>query len=307
MGLICGLMTLAGNIWADEEYADVDNAKLADCDLEDCTQNDCYCRWGEWFPDDPVIFRHFMADPRALVYSVAWRFNDTALNKNNIPVSYWDTCAFYRWYNVWPWCGWLQIELEGGLWAVFDPLTESSPLINADYYVGIPITYAIGPWAFRLRGYHISSHIGDEFLLNHPGFDRRNPSAEYLDFFTSWDFTDEIRFYSGLGYVVAQDDSFICKRFYAEGGAELRFVRLGWIDECKRLYGAPIFGMHFRYKGDFRNRIDSTFVLGYEWGKLECYDERLRLFLEYHDGYSVEGQFCRLKSTYLSIKMTYGY
>lgn len=272
----------------------------------ECGYRECGV-WGQWFPDNPVLFREFMADPRALIFSAAWRFNDEALFKNTIPVSYYDTCVFYRWNNVWPWDGMLQIELQGALWADFNPLGDSSPLLNADYYVGVPLTYAVGPWAFRLRGYHISCHIGDEFLLQHPWFKRRNPSAEYLDFFVSWDFTPEIRFYGGVGWVPAMDESFVQSKWYAACGTELRLLRFGFVDECQRIYGAPIFGVHFRDCGDFGSRIDQTYILGYEIGKLTGEYKKLRLFFEYHDGYSVEGQFARLKTDYFAIKLTYGY
>lgn len=83
--------------------------------------------------------------------------------------------------RMWPYGGDMEFGVEGAVWAVFAPLDESSPLIDADYYVGFPLVYAFDNWQFRLRGYHVSTHLGDEFLLNHPGFDRRNPSAEYLD------------------------------------------------------------------------------------------------------------------------------
>ncbi len=122
---------------------------------------------GLWFPEDPPLFRPFMADPRQICYSAGWRFNDQVLNKNVIDVSYGDSLPIYRWFDVWPWCGDLQFDVQGALWAVFDPLHESSPLIDADYYIGFPLTYAVGNWSFRLRGYHISTHIGDEFLINH--------------------------------------------------------------------------------------------------------------------------------------------
>jgi hypothetical protein len=269
---------------------------------EDC----CDCG-GVWIPEDPPLFRPFMADPRQITYSVGWRFDDNALTKNVIDVSYCDTFPIYRWCDVWPWGGQLQIELEGALWAVFDPCYESAPLINADYYVGIPITYAIDRWQFRLRGFHISSHIGDEFLLNHPNFDRRNPSAEYLDFFISHDLTEEIRLYGGLGFVVEQDPSFHFSPFYSALGAELRLLRLGFLDCRNVLYGCPIFGMHFRQSGDFHHHIDATYVLGYEIGKLCGLYRRLRVFLEYHDGYSVEGQFCKHAANYFSVRMTYGF
>lgn len=265
------------------------------------------CSSGIWLPEDPVLFRPFMADPREICYSVGWRFNDDIFNKNVIDVSFGDTLAIYRWCNVWPWNGQLQIELEGALWAIFEPLLDSSPLVNADYYVGVPITYAIDCWQFRLRGYHISSHIGDEFLLTHNGFDRRNASAEYLDFFISHDLTEEIRLYAGLGYMVAQDEEFKCKPFYSAFGAELRLLRLGFMDEKDVLYGCPIFGMHFRQNGEFKKHIDATYVLGYEIGKLCGLQRRLRAFIEYHDGYSVEGQFCKRPTNYFSVRMSYGF
>lgn len=270
---------------------------------------ECCCDGGVWLPDDPPLFRPFMADPRQICESAGWRFDDNALTKNVIDVSYADTLPIYRWCNVGPcgWCGQLQIELEGALWAVFDPCYESAPLLNADYYVGVPITYAIDRWQFRLRGYHISSHVGDEFLLNHPHFDRRNPSAEYLDFFVSHDLTEEIRLYAGLGWVVQQDPSYKFSRYYSAIGAELRLLRLGFLD-CKNvLYGCPIFGMHFRGSNDFKNHIDATYILGYEFGKLTGLYHRLRFFLEYHDGYSCEGQFSKHATNYFSIRATYGF
>lgn len=265
------------------------------------------CDGGIWLPDDPVLFRPFMADPREITYSVGWRFNDNVMTKNNIDVSFGDSLAVYRWCNVWPWDGELQIELEGALWALFDPCTESAPLMNADYYVGVPITYAIDRWQFRLRGYHISSHIGDEFLLNHPRFDRKNASAEYVDFFISHDLTEEIRLYAGLGYIVAQDIEFVCKPFYSALGAELRLLRMGFMDKKDLLYGCPIFGMHFRQNGEFKKHIDATYILGYEFGKLCGIYRKVRFFIEYHDGYSVEGQFCKLPTNYFSVRMSYGF
>lgn len=269
--------------------------------------NEPCCGRGIWMPEEPPLFRPFMADPRQLTYSVGWRFNDNAATKNIIDVSFADSFPIYRWCNVGPWNGQLQIDLEGGLWAIFDPCYESAPLINADYFVAVPITYAIDRWQFRLRGFHISSHIGDEFLLNHPHFDRRNPSAEYLDFFVSHDLTEEIRLYAGLGWVAMQDPSFKFHKFYSAVGAELRLLRWGFLDCKDILYGCPIFGMHFRGGKDFRRHVDATYVLGYEFGKLTGLFRRYRIYIEYHDGYSCEGQFCKIPTNYFSVRMSYGF
>ena len=35
----------------------------------------------------------------------------------------------------------MQFDIEGALWAVFEQTEEFSPLVNADYYVGFPLTF----------------------------------------------------------------------------------------------------------------------------------------------------------------------
>ncbi len=262
---------------------------------------------GLWLPEDAVLFRPLLADPRQVTYSAGWRFNDHVFVRNVIDVSFGDSVPFYRWLNVWPYNGDLQIDLEGALWAIFDPLHYSSPLINADYYGGLVLTYGIEDWSFRLRGYHISSHIGDEFLLNHPHFHRRNASAEYVDFYISWDWTPQIRLYSGIGYTIHEDEEFHTGRFLAALGTEVRLSSLGFTNECNLLYGEPFFGMHFRANKDFKHHVDATYVLGYEWGKYSGLCRKLRIFLEYHDGYSLEGQFAKKPTNYLSIRTSYGF
>jgi len=263
--------------------------------------------WGVWLPDEGPLFKPLMASPRQLTYSGGWRWNDQALTKNVIPISFADNIAFIRWCNVWPFGGQLQLNLDGGIWAVFDPVHESAPLLNADYYVGIPIEYAIGRWVFRLRPYHISSHLGDEFLINHPGFDRKNPSAEYLDFFVSNQLTDEIRLYGGLGWVIQHDKSFDSGNTYVEAGVEIKLFRYGFFDPCQHLYGTPFFAMDFLYLNTYSKHIDSTYVLGYEWGKLAGCQRKMRVFIEYHDGYNIDGQFCKTASSYFSVRLSYGY
>jgi hypothetical protein len=171
----------------------------------------------------------------------------------------------------------------------------------------VPIVYAFDRWSFRLRGYHISTHLGDEFLLNHPGYDRRNPSAEYVDFFISKYFGEQIRLYSGIGYILHQDESFVNKRYFSALGMEVRVPQLGFCNYRNRLYGQPFLAVHLRGSGNFRNHIDSTFALGYEFGKFCGIQRRARFFIEYHDGYSVDGQFSHCPTNYFAIRCTYGF
>ncbi len=276
------------------------------CDDECVEANRCGYN-GVWLPEGAPLFRQYIADPRQITYSMGWRFNDQVLAKNVIAVSFADIFSVYKWCCVGPWGGQLEIGIEGAVWATFAPLRFSSPLLNADYYVGVPIYYAIDCWAFRLRGYHISSHIGDEFLLENPGFDRRNPSAEYLEFSVSNQFSQDLRFYGGAGYVVHQDRTFRCSRFFAHAGVELRMTQMGVLCRAQKLYGVPFYAMHWRYQADFKHHVDMTYALGYEIGKVCGQGRKVRMFVEYHDGYSVEGQFCKLPTNYLALRATYGF
>lgn len=262
---------------------------------------------GVWLPEDPILFKPLIADPRCIQYSAGWRFDDQVLDKNVIDVSYGDTLGIYRWMDMWPWGGDLQLNIEGALWAVFEPLRESAPLVNADYYVGFPLEYAIDRWQFRLRGFHISSHIGDEFLLDHRHFHRKNPSAEYLDFFISHDLTNEIRIYGGLGYILSDDESFPEKRFYQALGSEVHAHSLGFNWYAQQLYGQPFMGIHLRGNGRFKHHVDLTYVAGYEFGKTSGMQRMVRFYAEYHDGYSVEGQFSRYATSYFALRGAYSW
>jgi hypothetical protein len=63
--------------------------------------------------------------------------------------------------------GW-EIDFEG---AAMPRLTldEMRDLETVDFRAGVPITYGIDNWQFKFGYYHLSSHLGDEFAIAHPG------------------------------------------------------------------------------------------------------------------------------------------
>lgn len=296
-----------------DEYDGVD-VFAEDCWYAALSETDC--QWarrqgmhGIWLPECPPAMSPFLADPRQINMSGGWRFHDRIISQEVIDFSFGDIFPVYRWINIWYFGGDLQFDIEGGVWDVFAPLEENSPMVNADYYMGFPVTYVFGKWAIRLRGYHISTHLGDEFLCENPDFikERKNFSSEFLDLFVSHQFTNDIRLYAGVGWVCLQDESFKCGEWYAQGGVELHMTELGYRDYCNRLYGQPYYAMHFRYDPVFTNHVDATYALGYEWGKFSGLRRKFRLYFEYHDGYSLEGQFCKLPTNYFSVRMSYGW
>jgi hypothetical protein len=265
---------------------------------------------GVWFPQTTVLFQPMIANPRQVIYSIGYRGNDKIAGKKAIPISLGDDFPIFRWIDIFRWHGDLQIGIEAGIWSVFnlDPspnIGGGTALFNTDYYVGIPVTYAVNKWAWRFRIYHISSHLGDEFLVNHPGFDRKNPSFEAFDVFFSYQAYDFLRLYGGPGFILHSDHTFPMKNFYFEYGGEVRF--LGSKIYYHKLYGNFFIATYWRNWQLNNFNMDGTYLLGYEWSKLQGVGRKIRIFGEYHHGYSPDGQFMNQRSNYWSVKMAWGF
>lgn len=276
-----------------------------------CWEGDCdnpeYCRTLVWMPECCPLFKPMIANPRQVNYSVGWRYNDKIFADHVVDISFADSFPIFRICNLVLQGDAIQADLQGGLWALFDHLSYSAPLINADYYVGAVLTYAYKCWSSRFRFYHISSHIGDEFLLNNPDFDRRNPSAEYLEWAVAYQLTEDFRIYGAYTYVMSCDSSFpFCKnRFEAGLEAYFNFWLLRSYSHC--IFGRPFFAVHLRYFEDYNFEEDITYALGYELSKMRGLCRKLRFYLEYHKGFSVEGQFSDKKTDYISLRASYGF
>jgi len=264
---------------------------------------------GVWFPQSTVLFQPMLADPREPCYSGAYRWGDEVLGNKAVAVSFGDDFPIFRWFNVWRWHGDLQIGIQAGVWSIFKmghqgDEGEFSELVTTDYLVGIPLSYAFDRWSFRARLYHISSHLGDEFMCNHKKVRRKNPSMEAIDIFAAYQINRAIRIYIGPGVVLHSDDSFKLKPLYIEGGGEARFW--GRKFYYHRLYGTPFIAFFLRSWQAVSWTLDGFYELGYEWSKLQGVGRKLRIFGEYHHGYS-EGQFFKKHTSWVSIALSYGF
>ncbi len=106
--------------------------------------------------------------------------------------------------GIWSWrnkrtCEGLQLNLFGSVNSLFafNPLF----LINVDYQGGVSATAKRGAFSGRLRIYHQSSHLGDDFLLEHPDFPAHDLSFETADAVASFH-GDWGRLYLGGGYML---------------------------------------------------------------------------------------------------------
>ncbi|MBS0654385.1 MAG: DUF1207 domain-containing protein [Verrucomicrobia bacterium] len=260
---------------------------------------------GRWFPQSTILYPTQIANPLQVAFSGGLRFNGRSAGSVSTPVTFGDQFPLYRWSNlkIGDFIGDMQLEIEGAIFAIFNQSEYSSPLINADYYVALPLSYAYNRWAHRVRIYHISSHLGDEYMNRRHHAKRLNKSFEAIDLFTSYNLTDQIRLYGGVGVIAHSDSEMKLKPLYAEYGLEARVGRREW----KELYGVPYLAMHFRNYQDRDYDIDATFALGYEVGKISGLGQKLRVSLEYHNGFCDEGQFSRKRSDYIQAKVAYGF
>lgn len=264
---------------------------------------------GVWFPQTTVLFPPLIADPREPLYFIEYRWGDKVLGKKTVGVAFGDTFPIYRWRNLWTFGGDLEIGITAGVWSVFkmdiqNRPNETSELINTSYLVGIPLSYAFDNWSFRLRIYHQSCHLGDEFMKYNPNVARVNPSIEVLDFFAQYQINKAARVYLGPGWVFNSDKSFPIKPLYFEGGFEIR--ALGSKFFRHQLYGTPFIAVNWRAWEQMKYRIDGTYLVGYEWSKLSGVGRKMRFYGKYHNGYS-EGQFFKQTSSYWALGLSYGF
>lgn len=69
----------------------------------------------------------------------------------------------------------LQIDLEGAALLRLD-FERNRELAATDYRAGLPITYGTRHWQYKIAYYHVSSHLGDNYILA----DFKTPRIQYV-------------------------------------------------------------------------------------------------------------------------------
>lgn len=297
-----------------KDIPDVCEVRVALCDYEiqkKIEESPCIRRIkGVWFPESTVLFPPLIANPREPVYSVAYRWGDKVIAENQIAVSIGDIFPIFRWFDVLPARGDMQIDIDACVWGDFNmkprvhPNNEWAELVTTDWLLAVALSYAFDKWAFRLRAYHISSHLGDEFLCNDPTIVRVNPSFEAIDLYGSYQASTGLRLYLGPGFILHSDKSYPMKVFYIDYGFEFRFWPTRF--HYHRLYGSPFIALDVQQWQAVHFRPSLTAQAGYEFSKLQGAGRKVRFFGEYHNGYS-EGQFFKKITEYVAIRASWGY
>jgi hypothetical protein len=253
---------------------------------------------GKTFPVGD-LFWPLIADPKQPRFFVSiLNFSSVDARYAMASVGFGETFGMYRLFGIREGDG-LQLSLEGALFAQFNLDSSSSDLINADYTIGIPITYRYGDNSLRFRLYHQSSHLGDELLLsaNHP--DRVNLSYEATELIYSRDWR-EWRIYGGGEYLVHKEPSDL-KPTIAHWGLEYRGGKpLLWD-------GRPVAGVDMKSTEENDWSVDTSVKAGLEFGHPYPGQRRLRLMAVWYSGYDPHGQFYNNKADYYGMEVSLGF
>ena len=198
--------------------------------------------------------------------------------------------------------GW-QLGIAGAVFAQFDLEAASSDLMNADYVIGLPLTWRHGDWSGRLRLYHQSSHLGDEFLLSTQP-QRVNLSFEAIEAIVAYDFGN-LRLYGGGETLFDRDPTDLGKHLLQAGldwrGREIAF-RLGDLGGARWVAGLDVKRWQ---QNDWAAQISAK--AGLEFAPLaEGSSRRWNAMLEFYDGPSPYGQFYPQDVRYWGIALQLG-
>lgn len=178
-------------------------------------------------------------------------------------------------------CDGLQVNLIGGVFSQFNLDTPSSDLINSDFIVGTQISARRGNLSGRVRLYHQSSHLGDEFLLRNPSIVRTDFNFQAIDGLVAYDGA-WWRVYGGGGYVFFTDDDL--DPFLLQGGIEA----LGRKHDRSR--SRPLVGIDVNSLQARNWEVTTSVAAGLEWTNRAA-TGRMRALLVYLDGFTPFGQF----------------
>jgi len=253
---------------------------------------------GEAFPTGDV-FRPLIADPKQPQFSVNInRFKSSGVRYTMAAVSFGETFGIYRFFGGREGDG-LQLSVEGAIFAQFNLDTPSYDLVNADYTIGIPITYRHGDNSFRFRIYHQSSHLGDEFLQSINPPERVNLSYEAIELIYSREWR-EWRLYGGGEYLIHREPADL-KPISAHWGLEYRGSKpLVW-------NGRPIGGVDMKIFEEHNWAIDTSVKAGLEFGHPNPGQRRVRLMAEWYKGFDPHGQFYNNKVEYFGMGLSLGF
>jgi hypothetical protein len=186
-----------------------------------------------------------------------------------------------------------QFDFETATMGRLD-VREDVDLSSADLRVGGLLSHRIGDARLKLGYYHLSSHVGDEYLIAHPDFERINYSREALVVGVEYFITSAVMPYAEVEWGMRVD-----------GGSEPWKFQLG-VDVSPAYGGwAPFFAVngHLRQEVDFSGNFVMQTGIQYRraWG------QRIRAGGQYVSGKDAQFSFFENSETNAGFALWYDF
>ena len=244
---------------------------------------------------DGLIYHSYLAGPKEPRFASQWVHDphegwlwDVALGGRVGLFRYGTEDAFHP-------EGW-QLDMEGAAFPRLD-CDESLDLMSCDYRFGIPLTYGTGPYQVKFAAYHLSSHLGDEWMLKHPDVERINYSRNALVWGNSYYCTPNLRAYGEVGWA-----------FYADGGARPWEFQVGLDYSPAEPTGrrpVPFFALNGYLREDVNFGGSFAAQTGYQWrGET---NHLFRAGMEYYVGKSDQLEFFRQNENKIGLALWYDF
>jgi hypothetical protein len=239
------------------------------------------------------LFDPLLADPRWLHFSVGYQqyIGDDEIT-NVGATSFGERIGLLR--GPAPFGGSWQLDIQAGVFALFDLGAESKDLINADYWAGLPLSYSAGRFSALARLFHQSSHLGDEFLLR-TEVDRVNLSYEGLDLRLAYKIGKALRLYGGGSYLFHREPADL-KPWSTQAGVEIL-----WPDTLYGKYLQPLAALDLQNRQESDWRSDLSLRAGVQLEKSKDRAPKVQILLEYFRGRNPNGQFYERRLQYLGL------
>ncbi|MEQ8909657.1 MAG: DUF1207 domain-containing protein [Vicingaceae bacterium] len=193
-----------------------------------------------------------------------------------------------------------ELFAEFGVFTQFEWLIvegqQQRNLINADYKAAISYARQVNAqWTYRLRFFHVSSHLGDDYIIRNSinNYTQNKVNYEQLEISFFYLLDENIRLNAGLGSVVRPDALRLPFSFHLGANHNQWTKPKGW----GLSYGWLLKGMQ---ENDFTPGIKLGIGLAYFTAHKK---EPLRILLEYYTGHLPYSQFEKGRIEWLGLGM----
>jgi hypothetical protein len=194
-----------------------------------------------------------------------------------------------------------EFGVQAALFGLMDIGSRPTRLINSDYFVAAGVSHRNGDFQHLLQLSHISSHVGDEYLLSRDGskLARINLSYETLKWFIRYKSNPTISPYIALGYIVHVEPAAV-KRLSISGGIDYVSNKCIFNNSTRFIAGGFVNSWQ---ENEFKPTVNLRAGLQYERTK---YSNRYLQFLfEYKHGRCQQGQFYNLNVQYAGVLVAF--